>query len=82
MTKTAIIFEIYDITTNELLATDLPFDELPELITAYQLFYPMHQIEAAYREVTVTERVHHLPRQQFKTDWFELIDSIIDNIER
>ena len=80
MNKTIITFEIHDITTNEVLANNLPFDDLPELMTAYQLFYPTHRIEAVYRETTVTERVHHLPRQQFKADWFELLDEIIDNL--
>lgn len=80
MNKTTITFEIHDVTTHELLADNLPFDDLPELVYAYQLMLPTHQIEACYREVVVTERLHHIPRDDFKYDWYELLDDIIDNL--
>ena len=80
MNKTVVTFEIWDITTNEVLSNNLDFDNLPELLDAYQALYPTHRIEGCYREVTVTERVNILPSQQFKTDWYNLLDEIIDNL--
>ena len=75
-----IEFEIHDTTTNEILVDKLQFDDIAELVGAYQLLYPTHDIAAVYREVEVVERVRHLPKQQFKAEWFNLIDDIIDNL--
>lgn len=80
MTHTIITFEIHDITSCEILAENLPFDDVPELVMAYQLLEPTHEIVAVCREITVTERVHHIPREQFKCEWFDLLDDIIDNL--
>lgn len=80
MTKTIIEFEVHDITTNTLLCDNVPFEDIPELLMAYKLLYPGHQIEVCYREVTISERVHHLPREEFTHDWFEMLDTIIDNL--
>ena len=79
---TQITFEIHNLTTNELLADNLNFNDMPELLNAYQQFYPKHRIEACYRVVKVTEHIRYIPRQQFKLDWFDLLDNIIDNLER
>ena len=79
---TKITFEIHNLTTNELLADNLNFVDMPELLSAYQQFYPKHFIEASYRVVKVTEQVRYIPRQQFKLDWFELLDDIVENLER
>lgn len=79
MTKTTISFEIYDISSDEILVDNVPFDDIPELLVAYQLFTG-HDIECRYRELTVIERVHVLPKDQFKSDWFELMDYLIDNL--
>lgn len=43
-------YEIHDLTTHELLSDNLRFEDLPELIGAYQDFYPTHNIVACYRE--------------------------------
>lgn len=80
MTKTTITFEIHDITTEELLCDGVSFDDIPELLIAYQTIYPRHQIEVCYREITITERVHYLPKEEFKHDWYDMIEEIIDNL--
>lgn len=81
MTKTTISFEIHDLTTKEVLCDNIPFDDLSELLVAYRLFYPDHRIEPCYREVTTSERIHYMPREEFKHDWFEMLDEIIENLE-
>ena len=40
------VYEIHDLTTHELLSNNLRFEDLPELIGAYQDFYPTHNIVA------------------------------------
>ena len=80
MNTTTISFEIHNLTTNEVLADNLSFSDVPELFQAYKEFYKNHEVVACYREVTVTTRVHQLNRDQFKHDWFEMLDDIIDNL--
>lgn len=77
--KKIITFEIHDITTNEVLSNNLCFDDLPELLYAYQTILPTHRIEACYRETTITEKVYYTPKADFKRDWYEFIDDIVDN---
>lgn len=80
MRKTLITFEIHDITTKETLVENAHFDDIPELLVAYQSFYPTHQIVVCYRQVTMTEQVRVIPKHQFKSEWFEMLDCIIDNL--
>lgn len=80
MKKTIIEFEVHNVTTGDLLCDNVPFEDIPELLIAYKLLYPRHQIEVCYREVTITERVHYVPREEFTHDWFEMLDDIIDNL--
>ena len=80
MTKTTITFEIHNITTDEILVENASFDDIPELVYEYQRMLPIHEIVACYREITITERVHELPKDEFKHDWFELLDDIVDNL--
>lgn len=74
-----IVFEIHDTTTNEVLADNLAFDEVPELFLAYTLLYSTHNVVACSRKVEVDK--HHLSyREEFKTQWFDMIEDIIDNL--
>lgn len=81
MKKTTIKFEIHNVTEQELLCDDVCFDDIPELLYAYEYMYPDDQIVACYRETTVTERVRLLPKEEFAHDWYCMLDEIIDNLE-
>lgn len=80
MKKTTIMFEIHDVTTREMLCDNVNFDDIPELLKAYEYFYPNHQIEVCYRKYIATERVRHIPRAEFKNDWYNMIDDIVENL--
>ena len=80
MTTTKLSFEIHDITAEELLCDNVHFDDIPELLTAYEYFYPQHQIEVCCREVTIIDRVHYIPKDDFRHDWYNMLDDIIDNL--
>lgn len=80
MKKTIIEFEVHNLTTGELLYDNVSFEDIPELLEAYESLYPYDEIVACYREVTITEQVHYLPREEFAHDWYEFLDDIIDNL--
>jgi hypothetical protein len=42
-------YEIHDLTTNEILADNLSFDDLSELFGAYVELYPTHEIVSCCR---------------------------------
>lgn len=77
-----ISFEIHDITTDELLVDNLAFEDIPELLQAYTMLYPMHRIEPCYRTITITQELRLMPQEEFTHDWYELLDDIIDNLYR
>lgn len=81
MKKVKIEFEIHDITAREMLCENVSFDDIPELVSAYEYLRPNHQIEACYREITTIEKVRLLPEEEFAKDWFEMLDTLIDNFE-
>ena len=80
MKKVTIKFEIHDITARELLCDNVSFDDIPELVNAYEYLYPNHQIEACYREITTIERVRLLPEEEYTKDWLDMLDEILDNM--
>lgn len=76
------LYEIHDLTTNEILADNLNFDDMPELLGAYQEFYPNHEIIPCYRNyiqhngyTTNTQK-----RKAFRMQWLELITENSCNI--
>lgn len=81
-------YEIWDLTTGEILVDNLDFDDVPELFDAYAKFYPFDDIVVCCREVSITvirERmVKREPnrRVRFYNEWFNFIDELlaIDNI--
>ena len=77
----ALVFEVHDLTTNELLSNNLSFEDAPELVYAYQEFYPDHQIEVLCYRQSIAKPIRRTARQQFKHDWFDLLDHIMENLE-
>lgn len=81
-------YEIHNLTTGELLADNLTFDELPELFGAYADFYPGNEIVACYREQATIKRcvkiigVDQAYKNNFYAEWFNLMDELLlmDNI--
>lgn len=49
-------YEIHDLTTNEILADNLSFDDVSELFEAYVGLYPNHEIVCCYR-ITKTPKI-------------------------
>ncbi len=82
MSKT---YEIHDLTTEEILVDNLTFEELPELLEAYQLFYSNHDIVGCYRmcqnAVTIIKQPNTIrsSKQVFLNDWFALVEENIVN---
>lgn len=82
-------YDVYNLTTGELLAYDLVFDDVPELVGAYADFFPDNEIIAVEsgKEINLktcvklvdTEEVN---RKKFYSEWFDLMDELlaIDNI--
>lgn len=81
-------YELYNLTTGEILADNLAFDEVPELFEAYANFYPDHEIIACYRDMKIarvrarildTEEVN---KNNFRAEWLALMDELLamDNI--
>lgn len=73
-------FEIHDLTTNEILADNMEFDDIPELFAAYQALYPNHELVFAYRDEQINYNNKPKTKDDFTTEWFLLLDSILCNI--
>lgn len=81
-------YEIYNLTTGEILADNLSFDDMPELFGAYMDFYPEDDIIVCCREIKISvacARVvdrEDINRKNFYSEWFGLMDELlaIDNI--
>lgn len=75
-------YEIYNLTTSELLADNLTFDDMPELYGAYLDFYPNDDIIVCCREVKITvtyARIinqSNINRKQFNSEWLALMDEL------
>lgn len=81
-------YEIYNLTTKEVLADNLDFEDMPELFGAYMEFYPKDNIIVCCRETKITLvqarmiQKEETARKEFYAEWFNLMDEllIIDNI--
>lgn len=75
-------YEIYNLTTGEILADNLSFDDMPELFGAYLNFYPEDDIIVCCREVKISvtcARIvnqDELNRRAFYNEWFNLVDEL------
>ena len=81
------IYEIRDLTANEILADNLAFSDVPELFQAMTEFYAEHEIMVCYRTTTIKEcrRVFYdveVTRKKFFGEWLDLVEelSAIGNI--
>lgn len=77
-------FEIHDLTTNEILANNLNFEEVPELFKAYMDFYPNHEIvfcERIENDIVISIHANRKisNKTEFQTQWFMLVTSNISN---
>lgn len=75
------IYEIHDLTTGEILADNLIFDEVPELFGAYFDFYIDHEIIACYRTTSITGgykiiNIDEIMANNFKAEWLNLIEEL------
>ena len=79
-------YEIHDLTTKELLADNLEFDDMPELLGAYQEFYPDHEIVACCRNCSkhsdyiTNAQTKAQQRKAFREQWFALLTENACNI--
>lgn len=77
-------FEIHDLTTNEILADNLAFEEIPELFKAYVDFYLNHEIVFCERieeniVIPIYPNKNFNTKAEFRTQWFMLVTSNISN---
>jgi len=72
------LYEIHDLTTNEILADNLDFEDIPELLGAYADFYPTHEIIACCRNHNNIYKIKS-KKDSFKAEWFNLIEENIAN---
>lgn len=76
-------YELYNLTTGELLADNLTFEEVPELFEAYAGFFPDCEIVACYRESKLTMTYakvvnpDEIYRRNFNAEWLEFMDELI-----
>lgn len=77
------VYEIHDLTTHELLSDNLRFEDLPELIGAYQNFYPTHNIVACYREESRVIPIKDNYVSEYKSYLVNLFEeyTLMDNME-
>jgi hypothetical protein len=81
-------YEIYNLTTGEILADNLTFEDMPELFGAYMEFYPEAEIIVCCRETKITVTCakfvdrEETNRKRFYAEWFNLMDELLvmDNI--
>ena len=74
------VYEIHDLTTAEILADNLNFDDVPELFKAYQDFYSNHEMAVFCRENSYIKCANSHKQQEFKAEWFALIEANLCNI--
>ena len=76
-------YEIHNLTTNEILADNLSFEDVPELFEAYSSFYMADDIIVCYRESHIKRcrqiiDISEAARNQFKSEWTCLIEELIN----
>lgn len=75
-------YELYNLTTGELLADNLTFEEVPELFEAYSDFFPDHEIIVYRREnkmVRACVKVlnhNEVARNEFMVEWLDFVDEL------
>lgn len=76
-------YELYNLTTGEILADNLNFDDMPELLGAYMEFYPEDDIIVCCRETKITVTCakmvdrEEINRREFHSEWLEFMDEIV-----
>ena len=76
-------YEIYNLTTKEILADNLDFEDMPELFGAYVEFYPEDDIIVCCRETKISvtcARIvdrEEINRREFNSEWFAFMDEIV-----
>lgn len=80
-------YELYNLTTGEILADNLTFDEIPELFDAYANFYDGDEIVACYRAINIKQcrkvvNPDEKAYNEFLKEWFNFVEEIItlDNL--
>ena len=74
-------FEIHDLTTNEVLADNLEFKEIPKLVGAYTDLYPTHEIIVYNRTDNAIKTKRMSARYaNFKSEWLTFIEEYLCNI--
>ena len=81
-------YELYNLTTGELLADNLVFDDVPELFGAYAEFFPDNEFAVFEKDRVVIKRCarvineDEVDRNNFYVEWFNLMDELLamDNI--
>ena len=76
-------YEIYNLTTKEILVDNLDFEDVPELFLAYMEFYPENEIIVVFKEIKKTTAfakivdANEVKRKEFYSEWFSLMDELI-----
>lgn len=79
-------YEIHDLTVTEILADNLDFDDIPELLEAYQCFYSNHEIAVFHRvDGYIKLSQYYLnadlqKQHEFKKEWLNLIEENLCNV--
>lgn len=80
------VFEIHDLTTGEILADNLTFNEVPELFEAYAKFYRNHELMTFFKELQPIKswnKAYKLSSNNyhdFKAQWLDMAEEISCNL--
>lgn len=74
-------YEIYNLTTEEVLADNMSFDDIPELFEAYSSFYIDCDIAVCYRTTTIKQPrqiidIETVVKNNFKSEWLNLMEEL------
>ena len=81
-------YEIWNLTTGEIIADNLNFDDVPELFGAYADFFPCDNIIVCCRKIKIATasvrpiNAEEANRKKFHREWFDFIENLLtmDNI--
>ena len=78
-------YEIHDLTTHEILADNMFFDDVPELFQAYVEFYSMHEIVFCERDEEdilhpICASKNFNDRLEFMAQWMMLVEAELCNL--
>lgn len=71
-------YEIHDLTTNEILADNLEFEDMPELFLAYCNFHNGHEIISCYRQYGKVQPIK-LKKEEFLNEWLDFVEANVAN---